>query len=351
MEMGEGEHVLVVNMHHIISDGWSIGVLIGEVSRSYERVVSGVGEEERELAVQYLDYAEWQREWLKGEVLERQLGYWRERLAGAPEVLELPTDRPRPESQSFAGAWDYGLWPKDLSHELRRFSKNEKVTLFMTTFAAFNVLLHYYTKATDIVLGTDVANRNRIESEGLIGFFVNQLVLRSDLSGDPDFRELLTRVRSNALKAYANQDLPFHLLVKELKTDRDQSHNPIFQVLFVLHNDDFAELKMGQLEFDFLELDQRTAAFDISLHLWDRPEGIKTGFRYNTSLFNPETIAEMSEFFRAVIRQIIEEPHTRLSRFTEILTVLKKRGDDEKRKQLKKIGLQTLKRAGRKASK
>src|SRR5690349_2823289 len=208
VRLGEAEQIVVLVMHHIISDGWSLGLFMRELGQLYEGFAAGVPVKLEELGIQYGDYAEWQRGWLTGAVLEEQLGYWRQQLAGMA-TLQLPTDRPRPANQSFRGYYQSWRLPLSETERLNAFSRQEGVTLFMTLMMAFQVLLHCLTRQTDIVAGTDVANRNCTQIEGLIGFFINQLVLRLDLSGDPTLRQLLQRVQQMTLEAYAHQDLPF----------------------------------------------------------------------------------------------------------------------------------------------
>ena len=233
--LAEGEHVIFFTMHHIVSDGWSMGVLVREFVQLYEAFSRGQLSPLGELPIQYVDYAVWQRGWLQGEVLEKQLRYWKGRLAGAP-ALELPTDRPRPAVQSYKGASERVVIGKELLAGLNELSQRQGVTLFITLSAAFKALLSRYSRQEDIVVGTAIANRNRGETEGLIGFFVNTLVLRTDLSGDPTFLELLGREREVALGAYGNQDVPFEKVVAELQVERDLSRSPLFQVMLVLQN-------------------------------------------------------------------------------------------------------------------
>ena len=231
LRLAAEEHLLLLNVHHIVSDGWSMGVLWRELSTGYNAFVSGHAPDLPRLPIQYADYAVWQREWLQGEVLEGQLAYWKEKLADL-STLELPTDRPRPPVPSYQGAHLTFDLPAPLTQALKELSRREGTTLFMTLLAAFQVLLHRYSGQEDIAVGTPIAGRGRTELEGLIGFFVNTLVLRSDLAGDPAFTELLARVRETALGAYAHQDLPFEKLVEELSPSRDISRNPLFQVMF-----------------------------------------------------------------------------------------------------------------------
>ena len=236
LRLGAEEHLLLLSMHHIISDAWSRGVLSRELTAFYEAFATGGPAALPALPIQYADYAVWQRERLQGERLDRELGYWREQLRGAPAVLELPTDRPRPPVQSSRGGRESLLLPSRLCEAVRALSKAEGVTLFTTVLAAYQVLLARYTGQDDIVVGSPIAGRTRTETEGLIGFFVNTLALRTDLSGDPTFRELLVRVREVALGAFAHQDVPFDQVVEELQPERDMSRTPIFQVSLAMQN-------------------------------------------------------------------------------------------------------------------
>src|SRR5688572_27833418 len=234
LRLGEEEHVLLLSMHHIVSDGWSVGVLFRELSALYEAYREGGESPLSELPVQYADYAVWQREQLEGEVLDRQLAYWRERLADAPALLELPTDRPRPAGQTYRGATVPVELSPELLERLQALGRSEGATRYRTLPAAFQVLLSRYSGSADIVVGTSIAGRTRKEVEELIGFFVNTLVLRTDLSGDPSFREVLRRAREVTLGAYAHQEMPFEKLVAELQPERSLSHSPLFQVMFEL---------------------------------------------------------------------------------------------------------------------
>ncbi|HST60111.1 MAG TPA: condensation domain-containing protein, partial [Longimicrobium sp.] len=234
LRLGAEEHVLLLSMHHVVSDGWSMGVLFRELSSLYAAYREGRESPLRELAVQYADYAVWQREQLDGETLDRQLSYWRERLAGAPSLLELPTDHPRPAVQTFQGAHEQVELSGELLERLQALGRSEGATLYMTLLSAFQVLLSKYSGSEDVVVGSPIAGRTRKETEELIGFFVNTLVLRTDLGGDPSFREVLGRVRGATLGAYEHQEVPFEKLVEELQPERSMSHSPLFQVMFTL---------------------------------------------------------------------------------------------------------------------
>ena len=264
LQLGEAEHILLLTMHHIVSDGWSMGILSRELTVLYAAFSAGHPSPLPELSIQYGDFAKWQREWLQGEVLERQLSYWKMQLEGIPAVSNLPTDRPRPAVQGYRGKAQYLELSKELTEGLKALSRKEGVTLFMTLLAAFQTLLYRYTSQEDIVVGSPIANRNRTEIEGLIGFFVNTLVLRTDVSGNPSFRELLGRVRKTALDAYEHQDLPFEKLVEELKPERSLSYSPLFQVMFVLQNAPNTGWEFEGLSVSPVRVDTETAKFDLT---------------------------------------------------------------------------------------
>ncbi len=272
LKLGEAEHALLFAMHHIVSDNWSLGVLTGEVARLYAAFAQGQPSPLPELPVQYADFAVWQRGWLQGEALERQLGYWEERLAGAP-VVELPTDRPRPPMQSFRGATFRTLLPSSAVGALAR---ERGVSPFMVLLSAFQSLVSRYTGQEDVVVGTPIANRTRPELEGLIGFFVNTLVLRTSLSGDPSVSEVLPRVRETALGAYAHQDLPFEYLVERLQPQRDLSRNPLFQLMFNLLNAPVERMESGSLALSPLESQASTSLFDLQVYVRETPRGLST---------------------------------------------------------------------------
>jgi amino acid adenylation domain-containing protein len=313
LRLGEDEHVGLLTMHHIVSDGWSTGILIREMAVLYEAFCSERPASLPELPIQYADFAHWQRHWLEGEVLQTQLAYWKQRLLGAPPLLELPADHSRPPIQTFHGARQSILLPRTVGDALKALSRQEGVTLFMTLLAAFQVLLHGYTNQDDLVIGTPIANRNRLEIERLIGFFVNTLVLRTDLSGNPSFRELLRRVREVCLGAYSHQDLPFERLVEELHLARDLSRNPLFQVMFVLQNASPQAVKLPGLSFSPVEVDTRTAHFDLTLHIVDTDQGLAATLTYNTDLFEGGTITRMLGHFGTLLESVAATPERRLS--------------------------------------
>ncbi len=312
LQIAEHDHVLLLTMHHIVSDGWSMSVLFREIGVLYEAFVNNLPSPLGELSIQYADFAMWQREWLQGGVLEMQLAYWKKQLAGAPAVLELPTDRPRPLLQTFNGACHSLVLSQELSAALTELSRNTDATLFMTLLAAFQTLLRRYANQEDIVLGTPIANRTRRETEELIGFFVNTLVIRTDLSGNPTFHQLLQRVREVALQAYAHQDLPFEKLVEELKPERSLSHMPLFQVMVVFQNAPDISLTLPNLELQEFNLEGQTAKVDLSLYIGQTQEGLRLNFEYNTDLFNAATIERMSRHFETLLAAIVGNPDKRI---------------------------------------
>ncbi|MEG4805075.1 amino acid adenylation domain-containing protein [Microcoleus sp. ARI1-B5] len=331
LQLDDAEYLLMLNMHHIVSDGWSIGVLIQELGALYTAFASEKPSPLPALSIQYADFAKWQREWLQGEVLETQLAYWRQQLNGI-SMLNLPADRPRPAIQSYRGKRQFLQLSKQLSEALETLSQREGVTLFMTMLAAFKTLLYHYAQQEDIVVGSPIANRNRSEIEALIGFFVNSLVLRTDLSGNPTFRELLNRVKEVALGAYAHQDLPFEKLVEELHPDRALNQNPLFQVAFALQNAPGNRLELPELTLSPQQLDVGTARFDLEFHLWERSpnssgsnqspsnklwvdssEGISGMVIYSADLFEEATITRLIGHFQTLLESIVTNPEQRIA--------------------------------------
>jgi amino acid adenylation domain-containing protein len=312
LRLGPAEHILLLTMHHIASDGWSMRVLSDEVATLYRAFARGAPSPLAALPIQYADYAVWQRQWLQGAVLDAQLAYWQAQLAGVP-VLELPLDHPRPAVQTFRGARQPLRLPQPLTEALKALSQREGVTLFMTLLAAFQTLLQRYTGQDDIAVGSPIAGRTRAELEGLIGFFVNTLVLRTDLSGNPTFPELLGRVREVTLGAYAHQDLPFERLVEELQPERRLSHSPLFQVMLALQNAPRQTLDLPGLTVSRLEVDRGTAQFDLTLVLWEEAEGLVGTLEYNRDLFEAPTIQRLLGHFRHVLAGIVANPARRLA--------------------------------------
>jgi amino acid adenylation domain-containing protein len=312
LQLDRAEYVLLLNLHHIVADGWSIGVLIGEIGALYTAFVREQPSPLPPLPIQYADFAEWQREYLQSEVAETQLAYWREQLIGMG-MLNLPADKPRPAIPTYRGAKQFLELSHPLSAALKELSQQENVTLFITLLAAFQTLLYRYTGQEDIVVGSPIANRNRSEIEKLIGFFVNSLVLRTDLSGNPTFRELLARVKEVALGAYAHQDLPFEQLVECLHPERDLSRNPLFQISFALQNTPVSALELPELTLSLLEYDSGTAKLDLEFHLWEDLDSLNIQVVYSTDLFNDSTIARMLGHFQTLLEGIVANREQRIS--------------------------------------
>jgi amino acid adenylation domain-containing protein len=313
LQLGEEEQVGLLTMHHIVTDGWSAGILIREMVALYQAFSSGLRSPLADLPIQYVDFAHWQREWLQGAVRQTQLDYWKQQLESVPPLLELPTDHPRPAVQTFRGAHQSMLLPTALRSALNALCRQEGATLFMTLLAAFKVLLRSYSGQDDVVVGTPIANRNRVEIEGLIGFFVNALVLRTDLSGNPTCRELLRRVREVCLGAYAHQDLPFERLVEDLRVDRDLSRNPLFQVMFVLQNAPVKAVDLQGLRLEPVPAEGGTTHFDLTLHIVDTEQGLLATAAYSSDLFDGATITRMLEHFQTLLEAIVNNPERHLS--------------------------------------
>ena len=313
LKLGDTEHVVLFIMHHIASDGWSVGVLIREVAALYEAFAAGRPSPLPELPIQYADFAAWQREWLRGDALEAQLAYWRRALSGAPAVLELPLDRPRSSVPTHNAAYQSLGLTEELVVAVKELSRKNGVTLFMTLLAAFQLLLSRYTGQEDVVVGTAIANRTHSELEPLIGFFVNMLALRTDLSGDPTFLKLLARVREVCLGAYAHQDLPFDKLVEELAPVRSLSHPPLIQVPFSLENVPLTSLRLPSLEVSQFGDLQETAKFDMSVVINEVGEHVSGFIKYNTALFEAETMIRLSRHYDTLLQSIVEQPDARLS--------------------------------------
>ncbi|MGJ5629727.1 non-ribosomal peptide synthase/polyketide synthase [Nostoc sp. CALU 1950] len=307
------EQWLVVCMHHVVSDGWSIGVFTLELQALYNAYSQGQLSPLLPLPIQYADFAIWQRQWLVGEVLKSQLSYWKEQLANASTFLPLPTDRPRPAVQTFNGAYLEFTLSGELTQRLVQLSQKQGVTLFMTLLAAYNTLLYRYTGQEDILVGSPIANRDRSEIEGLIGFFVNTLVMRTEISGDRSFNELLPRIREMALSAYAHQDLPFEMLVEALQPERDLSHTPLFQVMFVLNNAPTSEVELTGLSVSSLPIESAIAKFDLTLGMQNTNNGLVGWWEYNTDLFDSSTIERMTGHFVTLLENIVANPQERIS--------------------------------------
>ncbi|MCJ8270316.1 MAG: condensation domain-containing protein, partial [Psychrosphaera sp.] len=294
LKLGDNHSALLFNMHHIISDGWSLDVLIREWVEIYDALSKGEKSSLAPLPIQYTDYSAWQRDWLQGEVLQGQLDYWKEQLQGAPELLQLPTDLPRPATQSYRGAHLLSQTDPQLFQQLQSLSKAKGCTLFMTLLSAFNVLLYRYTGQPDISIGSAIANRTQSKIENLVGFFVNTLVLRTQVNEGISFNTLLKEVRQTTLDAYAHQDIPFEYLVEQLNPQRATGHNPLFQVSFAGQNNQQTQLSLAELDIQPLAQDFPTTKFDLTLHAYFNEGHIDFLWEYATDLFHAERIERMS---------------------------------------------------------
>jgi amino acid adenylation domain-containing protein len=299
-------------MHHIVSDGSSMSIFVKELSCLYQAFSHGEPSPLSEPPIQYADFALWQRNWLQGQVLERQLSYWKQQLAGAPPGLDLPMDRPHPVLQTFRGASHTVLLPSAIADRLRAFSRENRATLFMTLLAAFQILLHRHTGQNDVVVGTPIAGRNRAEIEGLIGFFVNTLVLRTDLSGNPTVAELLARTRATSLAAYAHQDLPFEKLVEELQPERDLSRTPLFQVFFNMLTLDDSDFELDAVSVERVTETEPESKFDLTLYVREKGHQVFLKLVYNADLFNSKRTLEILEQYRSLLSQIVHHPQGRI---------------------------------------
>jgi amino acid adenylation domain-containing protein len=315
IRLGEEEHVFFWTMHHLISDGWSKRVFLSELSTFYRAFCDGMAPSMPEMAIQYADYAVWQRKCQQGEVLQRHLDYWKRQLEGELPVLQLPTDRPRPAVQSYRGAKEPIRLSQPLLDGLKEVSQKEDVTLFMTLLASLYTLLYRYTGQQDITIGFPIANRTRTEIENLIGFFVNTLVLRIDLSGSPNFSQLLGRVREATVAAYQHQDVPFEKLVEELKPARDMSYSPLFQLMFTWQNIPLKPDDLPGLMLKPISIDTGASMFDLTIYMWEEGGGLAGQIEYNTDLFDRSTIVRIYTHFQRLIEGIIKDPHDSISNY------------------------------------
>ena len=328
LRLGVEEYVLLLAMHHIVSDGWSVGIFIRELVTLYQTFAAGRAPALPPLPIQYADFAVWQRDWLRGEVLQRQLEYWKRQLGDAPAQLKLPTDHERPPVERFRGATHQFSLHAALTQALNDLSRQQDATLFMTLVAAFQTLLYRYTGEQDILTGTPVAGRNRTETEGLIGFFVNTLVLRTGFSGNPTFLELLGRVRKVTLEAYANQEVPFEKLVEALQPERSLSRNPLFQVMFTFLNEPTRrKLNLDGFDWNVLNIDRGMANRDLTLRMEETGGRLVGHLEYNSDLFEGDTVRRMAAHYENLLADIAARPDTRVSTL-EMLSPEERRARD-----------------------
>lgn len=307
LRLDEKDHLLLLNLHHIISDGWSMDVLMTETETLYHAFSRGQSSPLAELEIQYADYAQWQRGWLQGEVLQNEIAYWKERLEGAPTLLDLGTDRQRQLLKTFRSAHEPVVFSEEVSDSLRKFSRQQGASLFMTMMAGFHALLRRYTGESDILVGTPIAGRTRVEVEPMIGFFVNMIPIRTSFGENPSFRELVKQVREASFAAYTHQELPFDKLVEELQPKRAPGRNPIFQVILAFTNTG-PELEIAKVNLPAGVPASADVKFDLEVHLWDTPQGIRGSFVYSPELFDPPVIARMVDHFQRLFEQAIAQP-------------------------------------------
>ena len=333
LQYGEQEYILLLAEHHLVHDGWTQGVLIGDFLALYKLMSQGIPSALPELTFQYADFAHWQRQWLRGEILQKQLAYWKQQLAGALPILDLPLDRPRPAVQSFRGAEHTLIIKGELAESIRAMSRREGVTLFMTMLAAFKTLLFRYTSQQDMVVGSWVANRRARAIEGLLGMIINTIVLRTDLSGKPSFQDLLKRVREVCMGAYQYQDLPFERLVEELQPERSLSYNPLFQVLFAFQDTETPTLELPEMKMEVIDAHNQSAKFDLNVVVLPfREQIVGAGaanvtdeitvlIEYSTDLFESETISRMARHYEMLLESAVKTPHrsiTDMDMLTEV---------------------------------
>ncbi|MEO1558347.1 MAG: amino acid adenylation domain-containing protein, partial [Cyanobacteria bacterium J06632_19] len=313
LQLDANEYVLFITMHHIISDDWSMGVFVEELSSLYQAFCGGEPSPLAELPIQYGDFAIWQKQWLSGEVLQTQLDYWVSQLAGAPELLQLPTDYPRPSIQNYQGTAKNWTLNTDLTQKLQNLSQKSGTTLFMTLLAGFTTLLHRYTNQADILIGSSIANRNRSEIEPLIGFFINNLVLRTIFEDNPTFDNLLQQVKENTLKAYDHQDVPFEQIVEAIQPQRSLAYSPLFQVMFDLQNSPGGTVELPDLTFSEFSQERAISQFDLTVSVTEVEGRLECEWEYNTDLFDGSTIERMATHFQNLLHGIVENPQQKVS--------------------------------------
>lgn len=349
LRVAPGEHVALLATHHIVSDAWSMGLLVKELAALYEPFARGLAAALPELPIQFADYAYWQREQLRDERLDAQLAYWTKRLRGAPTSVEWPADGARTAPQTGGGARLFVKLSKELTESLKEFARREGATVYMTLLAAYGVLLHSHTGRSDILVGSPIANRTRPETEPLIGLFVNTLVLRVELDGDPTLRELLGRVRESALGADAHQDLPFDRLVKALQPDRELSRMPLIQVAFTLRNDPLPELSLPRLALRPLEVERGTVQFDLTLNVVEREGALGGSFEYRTGIFDAATAARLWARYEMILRTVVARPEARLAEVLGLLEEAERREWTESKRELEETRRQKVQKLRRKA--
>jgi aspartate racemase len=336
IKLADQQQALLFSMHHIITDGWSFGVLIRELVELYRAFTKGQDSPLTPLPIQYADYAHWQRERLEGDLAAQQLAYWRRQLGGMLPALTLPLDRPRPPVRSFRGAILPFSIGADLTREIKSLAHREGVTLFTLLLAAFQALLHRYSGQDDIIVGCPIAGRTAVETEGLIGLFLNTLALRANCSGNPPFQQFLARISRTTFEAFSNQDLPFDKLVEALQPSRTLSLTPIFQVFFNFQNTPAKSVQVEGLGITRLEFDNGSTGFDLILNLTESGDQLKGAFQYSLDLFNQSRMARMAGHLEQLLADVTARPETRLGSleiytFAERLEQQRELGEREER--------------------
>jgi amino acid adenylation domain-containing protein len=344
LALSDREHILMLTAHHIVCDAWSLELLFREVAPLYEVFINGCQSMLPELSLQYADFAYWQKKWLRDEVLEAKLSYWKKQLSGPLPILRLPTDSRESKEQANRGACQSLDLPRTLVESLKELSHRKDVTLFMTSLAAFDILLYYYTGQSDIIVGTNVASRNRPEIEGLIGFFINQLVLRVDLSGNPTFEELLRRVADVTLSAYSHHETPFEKLVEVLRPERDLNRTPLYQVKIDFHSESADTIELHGVNLEALEIDWGPVHSDLLLSIIETREGLSVTLNYDAGLFKSTTIAKMLAHFEKILRMIISQSDLSLDLIVKVLTDADKQEQICQEKKLEAISFHKLRR-------
>jgi aspartate racemase len=345
MRLAKDEYIMLFVIHHIVSDGWSTGVLVGEVTSLYDAYSKGAPSPLPELEIQYADYAYWQREWMKDEVLEEGLRYWKRELSGELPAHQLPTDRPRPEAPSYKGADQTLMIPSGIIDRMNALSREEGVTLFMAMLAAFDILAHKYSGLDDIIVATVVTGRGQAETGGLIGMFINMLPMRVDMSGMPSYRELLKKVREVTIEAYAHQEIPIEKIIEELKIERKSGEAPLLQLGFSLDNTPEEAAELPGVEITPFQFDYEAVRFDLTVWLKETPEGMRATWTYRTELYDATTIARMHRHFVTLLENIVAAPDAELPEL-EILDgaeMKEAQAEEKRREQSKHHKLLTIK--------
>ncbi|UFP93831.1 condensation domain-containing protein [Gloeobacter morelensis] len=342
------EHVLLFTVHHIVFDGWSIAIFLRELALLYEGLRSGTPPVLPELAIQYADYAVWQHQQLQGPLLEKHLDYWQQMLERYSPLRFIEERTPGSGADLQTVSQQALMLPQSLLTAVKALAQRSGATLFMVLLAAFKALLHCHAQQTDILVGTPIANRTRVETEGLIGFFANTLVLRTDLSADPSFAQLLARVREVALGAYAHQELPFAKLVEHLQPERHLSRTPLFRVWFVLQEDPLPALQLPGLALSLMEVHPGVARYDLKLSLWEGPEGLKGALEYRPALFDAATVARLAAQWLVLLECVLERPDIRLGELAARLSEFDRQQQSHRHQALQQNALAKLKQAARK---